>query len=51
MFSGDVNMWRSIVIGRIARKATNAATWPIHHHWCHVASVDADHPSTSWLSG
>ena len=34
MFSGDVNMWRSIVIGRMARKATNATTWPIHHHWC-----------------
>ena len=51
MFSGDVNMWRSIVIGRIARKATNATTWPIHHHWCHVSSVDADQPSTSWLSG
>ena len=51
MFSGDVNMWRSIVSGRIARKATNATTWPIHHHWCHVSSVDADHPSTSLLSG
>ena len=24
MFSGDVNMWRSIVIGRIARNAMNA---------------------------
>ena len=51
MFNGDVNMWRSIVSGRIARKATNNATWPIHHHWCHVSSVDADHPSTSPLSG
>ncbi len=51
MFNGDVNMWRSIVRGRITRNATNAATWPIHHHWCHVPSVDSDHPSTSWLSG
>ena len=39
MFSGDVNMWRSIVIGRIARKTTNATTWPIHLHWCQVCSV------------
>ena len=27
MFSGDVNMCRSIVIGRITRKARNATTW------------------------
>ena len=26
MFSGEVNMWRSIVIGRMTRNATNAAT-------------------------
>ena len=51
MFSGDVNMCRSIVIGRMARKAMNATTWPIHHHWCHVSSVDTDQPSTSVLSG
>ncbi len=31
MFSGDVNMWRSIVIGRIARKAMNATTWSDPH--------------------
>ena len=37
MFSGDVNMWRSIVTGRMARKTTNAATWPIHVHWCTVS--------------
>ena len=27
MFSGDVNMWRSIVVGRMTRKATKATTW------------------------
>ena len=27
MFSGDVNMWRSIVTGRIARKTMNDTTW------------------------
>ena len=51
MFSGDVNMCRSIVIGRIARKARKATTWPIHSHWCHVDSVDGDAPSTRRLSG
>ena len=25
MFSGEVNMWRSIVIGRITRKAKNVS--------------------------
>ena len=33
MFSGDVNMWRSIVTGRITRKTTNATTWRIHQTW------------------
>ena len=32
MFSGDVNMWRNMVIGRMARKATKAAACPIHIH-------------------
>ena len=35
MFSGDVNMWRSIVIGRIARKTMNATTCATHAIWCH----------------
>ena len=30
MFSGDVNMWRIIVTGRMARKVTNVRTWTIH---------------------
>jgi hypothetical protein len=51
MLSGDVNMWRSIVMGRIARNAMNATTCAIHHHSCHVSSRETDHPSTSVLSG
>ncbi len=51
MFSGDVNMCRSIVIGRIARNVMNATTCPTHHQRCHVCSVDTDQPSTSRLSG
>ena len=34
MFSGDVNMCRSIVIGRITRKTKNATTWVTHMIWC-----------------
>ena len=34
MFSGDVNMCRSIVIGRITRNTTNESTWAIHQPWC-----------------
>ena len=33
MFSGDVNMWRSIVTGRIARKTMKQPTWAIHQTW------------------
>ena len=33
MFSGEVNMWRSIVTGRMARNTTNASTWAIHQNW------------------
>ena len=39
MFSGDVNMWRSIVIGRIARNTTKPTTWVIHIAWCQLVSV------------
>ena len=34
MFSGDVNMCRSIVTDRIDRKTKNVATWTIHQTWC-----------------
>src|SRR5690606_41829710 len=42
MLSGDVNTWRSIVIGRIARNTMKATTWLIHIHWCHVPIADSD---------
>ena len=51
MLSGDVNMWRSIVTGRITRKAQNATTCTIQFHWCSVCKVVTDRPSTSVLSG
>src|SRR3954470_18971681 len=51
MFSGLVNMWRSIVTGRIARNVRDVRTCAIHQPRCHVCSVLADHPSTSDDSG
>ena len=38
MLSGDVNMCRSIVTGRMARKAMKLSTWAIHQNWCHPTS-------------
>ena len=40
MFSGEVNMWRSMVTGRMARKSTKLATWRIHHTWWPPARVE-----------
>ena len=40
MFSGEVNMCRSIVTGRITRKAKNESTWRIHHTWCPPARLE-----------
>ena len=51
MLSGDVNMWRSIVVGRITRKAMNDSTWPTHQTRCQSCRVATDAPSTSSLSG
>ena len=34
MFIGDVNMWRSFVVGRIARNARNATTCTPHSQRC-----------------
>ena len=51
MFMGDVNMWRSFVIGRIARNARNATTWMAHSQRCVSRRVCADHVSTSVESG
>ena len=39
MLSGDVKMWRSIVVGRITRKAMKVSTWVIHIAWCQPESV------------
>ena len=39
MFSGDVNMWRSIVTGRIARNTKKQTTWAIHQTWCQPREV------------
>jgi len=33
MFIGDVNMWRSLVTGRMATKTKNAPTWTSHSTW------------------
>jgi hypothetical protein len=47
MLSGEVNMWRNIVIGKIAKNTMNVKTWATHQPWCHVVSVDALEPLTS----
>ena len=51
MLSGDVNMWRSIVGGKMARNMMNETTCPIHHTWCQVSRVPTLNPSTVVLSG
>ena len=33
MFSGEVNMWRSLVTGRMSRKVMKAATCRTHSTW------------------
>ncbi len=40
MFSGEVKMWRSIVTGRITRKATKVRMWATHMTWCQVSRFD-----------
>ena len=37
MLSGDVNMWRSIVTGRITRNTRKVTTWATHQPWCQPA--------------
>ena len=51
MFSGDVNMWRSMVIGRMTRKAKNAATCRIHMARCQSSRALNDIPSSRRASG
>ena len=49
MFIGEVNMWRSMVTGRMARKAMKHRTWSTQTAWCHPAR--ASMPSTRDDSG
>ena len=52
MFSGDVNMWRSIVIGRIARNTMNADDVADPADLVpQLERVDRRGRRTSWLSG
>ena len=37
MFTGDVNMWRSFVVGRIARNVMKPSACTIHSAWCQPA--------------
>ena len=46
MFIGDVIMWRSFVVGRITRNATNAPKWTPHTQRCASRSAPSDQPST-----
>ena len=51
MFIGDVIMWRSFVVGRITRNATNAAKCTTHSERCAFWSAPIDHESKSDDSG
>jgi len=51
MFSGLVNMWRSMVIGRITRNVMNASTCSSQKSRCQSDSDAADMPSTRPESG
>ena len=49
MFRGEVNMWRSMVTGRMTRKAMKQTTWTTHMAWCQPARLSI--PSTRPDSG
>jgi hypothetical protein len=49
MFTGDVKMWRSIVVGRRIRNATKLRMWRIHETWWAPCSHDTS--STRVASG
>ena len=51
MFMGEVNMCRSFVVGRIARKTRNATTCAPHSQRCVISRVCRDHVSTRPASG
>src|SRR4051794_13835690 len=40
MFSGDVTMWRSFVVGTITMKAKKHSTWTTHTIWCSPLRFD-----------
>ncbi len=44
-------MCRSMVMGRMRRKAQKASTWTIHMAWCQPSSVLSLAPSTRVASG
>jgi len=51
MFMGDVNMWRSFVVGRITRNAMNDTTWTPHNQRCASRNPPVDHVSNRPDSG
>jgi hypothetical protein len=51
MLSGEVNMWRSIVIGRIARNAMKLSDVSDPPDLVPQREVSSDSPSTSWRAG
>ena len=51
MFMGDVIMWRSFVVGRITRKATNDAKWMPQSQRCASRSVPCESESNSTAMG
>ena len=51
MFIGDVNMWRSFVVGRITRNAMNEATCTTQSQRCASLNEPADQPLTRLESG
>jgi hypothetical protein len=51
MFSGDVNMCRSMVTGRMIKKAKNDTTCTTQMTWCQSWMVSRSTPSSSSASG
>lgn len=51
MLSGDVTMWRNMVVDPIRRKAKKPATWTTQDTRCQFDNVPADQPFTRPVSG
>ncbi len=51
MLSGEVNMWRSLVVGISSTKAKKASTWMPHDHWWAIDSWWRLRPSNSGANG